>query len=136
MLKGIKKSFILMFAVFAMITTFTVVAQARNQDNNLTSGCQRWTASGTNRSGTCNVTHGNGNNPRRGRSSWSHQQFNLSTTATSVTRGSFNSANMLIVANNGVTGNNQMIVRHGNTGSVSRTRVAFVRPYSGMGLLN
>ena len=118
-----------------LLSGFAIVVQAGNTDINQSNLCQRWTASGTNRSGTCNnLQQGGGSNPRRGNASWSHQQFNLSTSANWVSRGSFNTAHMTIAVCNGLTSTNSTAIRHGHTGSVSRGRVAFFRPYSGAGI--
>jgi len=136
MLKSIKNVFIVMLATFVMTTVFIGVVQAGGTiDVTSAASCQRTTASGDNRSGMCNgLRHGGGTDPRRGNASWSHQQFNLSTSATSVERRGHATASMLITVDNGVTSVNAMTVRHGNTGTVTRGRVMLVRPMSGVNL--
>jgi hypothetical protein len=111
-----------------MTTVFT--AYAGNRDTNMTSGCARDTASGTNRSGTCALTQGSGTHPRRGTAGFSHQQFNLSTSASHVSHGSFSQAHLEIVLHNSVTPTIRTRVRHGTTGTLTRGRVALRRPYS------
>ena len=64
MVKSVKKVFIVMLAVFAVATVFTVVAYAGNTDTDWQGYCQRITASGNNRSGTCNnLRQGGGTRP-------------------------------------------------------------------------
>jgi hypothetical protein len=55
-MKRFKKIFILMLALFAMTTGFTVAVQAGNTDTNHNHRYSRVTASGTNRSGTCSLS--------------------------------------------------------------------------------
>lgn len=135
MKKKCQRIFIAILSVFAMTGIFVVAVQAGNNDVIQTSTCGWNTASGNNRFGSCSVQHG-ANTPRRGTISFSHQQFNLSTSGSNITRGSHASASLAISVNNGVTAPNGTTVRAGNSGSVSRGRVVLVRPISIGGLGN
>ena len=129
MLKSIKKIFIATLAVFSMTTVFIGVAQAGNIDSSSPGICQRGTASGNNRSGTCSLARGTG----RGTTGWSHQQFNLSTSGSGVNNAA---GSMFITVSNGVTSANTATIRPGGgSTTVSRGRVAFMRSLSG-GMLN
>jgi len=110
-----------------LCTTFSVLALAGVgatvvQANSTTCGnIAEWiTNSGNNRSGFCNVN----NNRGSARIEFSHQQFNLSTGASRI------EGTAHIVVNNGVTGNNASTATTGNSTTVTRGRVALVRPRS------
>jgi len=126
-MKKMYRVFIAMFLMFVLVGIFATVASARNEDSISTSGCGWITASGTNRSNSCNNLE---LGSRRGNVSFSHQQFNLSTRGFNVRLGGHSSGGLAISVCNGVTSRNSAAVRAGSDITVTRGRVALVRPFS------